>query len=125
MPHIVLEYSSNLKTKPSAGLLAQLHELLPAIGPFDRSSIKSRIVEHTEFCVADGNPTSAFVHLQLAILSGRDLQTKQKVSEGLAAKLQQYFAEAMSTQQISLTVEIRELATQCYSKISTIRETLR
>lgn len=120
MPHLILEYSANLTTKPSVELLAQLHDLLPRIGPFDLYSIKSRIVEHSLFYVADGQPDAAFVHLQISILSGRDIETKRKVSRLVLEFLQAHFCDSLETQPISLTVEVRELEAESYSKLSTI-----
>lgn len=120
MPHIVLEYSANLKTKPTQGLLVELHQLLPTIGPFDLQSIKSRLVEHAVFCVADGARDSAFVHLQLAILSGRDSKTKREVSQSIVKFLQAWFGNLLNEQPVSLSVEIRDLDADCYSKVSTV-----
>lgn len=120
MPHLILEYSSNLKTKPSKELLSRLHESLPALGPFELHSIKSRILEHQVYCVADGDPDAGFVHLELRILSGRAPEIKQRVSKGLAEILKDFFAADLSARRMSVTVEIRDLDAECYSKVSTI-----
>lgn len=121
MPHITLEYSANLSCPPSGQLLERLHNLLPRIGPFELLAIKSRMIEHSVFLIADGGSDAAFIHLELAILSGRDAETKREVSNQLLEFLSSEFASCLKTQQISLTVEVREMNLDCYSKVSTIR----
>ena len=81
MPHLVLEYSDNIKfdTQP---LLSRLHNALVATGAVNLKGLKSRAIKHTEYRIADGDPGYAFVHLNLLIRAGpsfgntaRDSQT--------------------------------------------------
>ena len=118
MPHLVLEYSSNLQQKPTVETLRHLHYKLPTFGPFELPAIKSRLIERSVFCVGGERNNSAFLHLELALLTGRDATTKKSVSEQLLSELKEIFGNA--SQEISITVEIREMMADCYSKFSTV-----
>lgn len=119
MPHFILEHSANLIEAPiSASFLKKLHELLIEIGPFKLNDIKSRIYSLGTYCVADGKENNAFIHLQLAILPGRSPEIKQLVSARLLEFLKFSFQRSLNALSCSLTVEIRELEKETYSKIT-------
>ena len=110
MPHLVLEYSDNIIERPDAGdLFKRLHELLVRNGPFEMSAIKSRIIRHREYFVADGNRSNGFIHLTLSILKGRDLSLRQALAEKLLSFLKAAFARSRAQLKCSITVDIQEV----------------
>ncbi|MCB0352573.1 MAG: 5-carboxymethyl-2-hydroxymuconate Delta-isomerase [Bdellovibrionales bacterium] len=119
MPHFILEYSNNVCDKPTAGeFFSKLHTLLGSLGPFQLSAMKSRIVKRKEYCVSDGTKNQAFVHLELSILSGRDEETKARVSKRLLQLLRDHFPETAETMNCSFSVEVRDIESSSYSKES-------
>jgi len=114
MPHITVEYSSNIEKRPEAqSFLKKLHDtLLAASDTYKIQDIKSRIVVHNDFLVADGANDQPFVHLQLAIMP-REEQVKKDTSMKLLEILKQTFA---STKNCALSVEIRILEKESYIK---------
>jgi 5-carboxymethyl-2-hydroxymuconate isomerase len=119
MPHIVLEYSANLELPPDFNqVLLEIHELLPKVGPFDPLSLKGRVIKHEVFRIADGEEKTAFVHLQVAIMEGRSEEVRQTVSSALLKLLETIFDSQLKKQKLSITVEIRELNRNSYSKSS-------
>ena len=114
MPHIIVEYSANIKKRPEAKtFLKKLHDaLLATSDTYKIQDIKSRIVIHDNFLVADGVADQPFVHLQLAIMPRED-QVKKVTSAKLLGVLKQTFAEIKNC---SLSVEIRTLDKDCYNK---------
>ena len=120
MPHCKIEYSANIEDKIETGaLLERLHALIVDSGPFDLETIKSRMTAHDTYIVGDGKIDQAFVHLELAILSGRDEATRNQVSKALHAFLLEEFPETARTKTCSFTVEIREMDAECYTKFLT------
>jgi 5-carboxymethyl-2-hydroxymuconate isomerase len=92
MPHLVLEYSANVPDAPDHHrLLRQLHEALVASAAFDLANVKSRVVRHEAFRVADGTPGRAFVHLTAAVLDGRESAVLRSAGEALLAALREGF----------------------------------
>ena len=121
MPHFILEYSENiLEQVDTRDVFKKLHAILIENGPFNLSDIKSRAIMHNEFYVADGKTSNAFVHLTLAIFKGRNLRIRQTVGKLLLEFLQNEFARSYQELNCSITVEIKEVDTDTYFKISSI-----
>ena len=90
MPHVVVEYTANLRAEADVPALLQainayLIDQRTADGPvFPVGGIRSRAIELTDFCVADGqDPDDAFVHVRITIGAGRDAAVKQALHDGL------------------------------------------
>ena len=121
MPHFILEYSDNILEEVNHKQLFQnLHRLLVENGPFNLSDIKSRAVAHRDFYVSDGNDANAFVHLTLSIFKGRELDIQQQIGNKLLAYLENEFARSYAVLKCSITVEIKEINTDTYFKISNL-----
>lgn len=117
MPHLILEYSSNIVEKPEAKLLgAKLHKVMLDSGQFQLKDIRTRLVCQNDFYLADGNADNVFVHLQVAIMPGRDLEIKKKLSNNLLELLKLEFNQSLSSKNLTLSVEIRELDRETYAK---------
>jgi 5-carboxymethyl-2-hydroxymuconate isomerase len=85
-------------------------------GPFKLKDIKSRAVCRENFYVADGNESNGFIHLTLSILTGRELNLKQTLGEEKLSFLKQEFARSYEEMSCSISVEIKELDRDTYSK---------
>ncbi len=119
MPHFILEYSDNLlEDVDHRHLFRNLHQLLIDIGPFELSDIKSRAIAHKNFYVSDGDDANTFVHLTLSIFKGRELGIQQRIGKRLLAFLQNEFARSYTKLKCSITVEIKEINTDTYFKLS-------
>lgn len=117
MPHLVLEYSANVPDEPDFdGVLRRLHEALSASGPFELGKVKSRVVRHEAFRVADGAPDRAFVHLTAAVLDGREAEVLKVVAGPLLAVLCEAFPRARRERRCDVTLEIREMPRALYFK---------
>jgi 5-carboxymethyl-2-hydroxymuconate isomerase len=117
MPHLVLECSANVPDEPDIHrVLRALHEALAAAGPFDLANVRSRVVRHDRFRVADGSPARAFVHLTASVLAGRDPEVLRRAGEELLAALRQAFPRAAASGTCDLTVELREMKPGLYFK---------
>lgn len=120
MPHLILEFSDNVPDSVDGPkVLRALHESLVGSGPFAMNSIKSRAVRYGSFCVGNGASNNAFVHLTLAILPGRDQQTKQKAAQTLMSTLLAHFPRTSESPH-SITCEVRELDGPSYQKQSNL-----
>lgn len=117
MPHLVLEYSNNLpEPLDHRALFAELHAALERFDAARPAEIKSRAIAHEHFRVGAGAPESVFVHLTVAILSGRELALRQQLSAELLAILRRAFARVWEERRCDVTVEIREMQRETYGK---------
>jgi 5-carboxymethyl-2-hydroxymuconate isomerase len=117
MPHLTLEYSDNLPAPVDlAALFARLHAALAEAGPFALAQIKSRAVPCATFRVGAGAPESVFVHLTVAILTGRSAEDRRRIGERMLGLVREAFARAWDERPCDVTVEVREMERGTYAK---------
>jgi 5-carboxymethyl-2-hydroxymuconate isomerase len=88
MPHLHVEYTRNVSELEPEKLLLKLNHVLMATGQFaNEADIKARAVPLDHFKVGISPVERAFVYVRLAILSGRSVDVKQKLSADLLAAL--------------------------------------
>ena len=112
MPQITLEYTEGLQLDVRLTLLA-LKQALVETGLFLPDDIKSRAVRREQWLTGLEAGTAPFVHLQLAILTGRDLPARQRLSAAILPVLQAQVNGPVGTQ---LCVEVREMDKDSYAK---------
>ncbi len=108
MPHLTLEYTDNLEFDIQP-LLARLHEELAATGVINLKGIKSRAIRHTDYRIADGDPTYAFVHIGLLIREGRPREVQQEAARRMMDVLRAAFGQRLESGYLSLSVDIKEM----------------
>lgn len=117
MPHLTLEYSANLSDAldPPA-LLAGINAELAASGHFAEPDIKSRATRLDDYLIGLHNNGRGFVHVRLAILSGRTPEVKKELSAAVLAALQAG-VPAVDGMAIQLSAEIVDLDRPSYAKV--------
>ena len=86
MPHLVVEYTDNLRGRFDAPVaLAKLNRELDAVGEFVSEDIKSRARALETFVVGVSSREEAFIHVELAIMAGRSPELKSDVLQRLLA----------------------------------------
>lgn len=110
MPHCIVEYSKEIEKfiKPSE-LAALVHDGTVKSGLFDPREIKTRIIPYQDFIV--GSESEFFVNVTFRMLSGRTSVQKKKLTSQVLTKL-----ESIMTPSIVLTVEVRDIDRESYSK---------
>lgn len=108
MPHLTLEYSDNIEFEVQP-LLKRLHEELEATGSINLKGLKSRALRRTQYRVADGYEGYAFVHLNILLRGGRDIETRQEIARRAMAVLEDTFGHHFDSGYISLSVDMKEM----------------
>jgi 5-carboxymethyl-2-hydroxymuconate isomerase len=117
MPHLMLEYSNNLpEPLDHQALFAALHAALERFDGVRLAEIKSRAVAHDHYRIGSGTPENVFVHLTVAVLSGRELSLRRELSAELLAVLLQAFRRTCQERPCDVTVDIREMQRETYGK---------
>ena len=118
MPHLTLEYTSNIRQHVNfAELFSAVHRVLAQVGGVSIENCKSRAVKHHDFYIGSGGSSKAFVHLGMTMLEGRPLALKQKVGESILRVLQDTYAASMVEQDLQITVEVRDIQRATYFKV--------
>lgn len=112
MPQLILDYTTGITLDVPKTLLA-LHRILDGSGQFATRDIKSRARCHEHWLTGVEAGEGPFVHLQLLLLDGRDLATREALSQALLPVLQAHCQGPQGTQ---LCVEVREMVRAAYSK---------
>jgi 5-carboxymethyl-2-hydroxymuconate isomerase len=108
MPHLTLEYSDNIEFEVQP-LLKRLHKELVATGAINLKGLKSRAVRRTQYRIADGYEGYAFVHLNILLRGGRDIETRQEIARRAMAVLEDTFGHHFDGGYLSLSVDIKEM----------------
>ena len=116
MPHLHMEYTANLTDLNADVALMRLNNTLVGSGQFATEfDIKSRAVKVETFKVGTALAERAFVHVKLALLSGRSSEIKKQLSESLLAVVQD-LCEWPSSIEVQLCVESLDIDRDSYSK---------
>lgn len=125
MPHLIVEYSTNLEKRISIrDLLKRVHEAALASGVFKIGGIRTRAEPRDLYLVADGDPDNAFIHIEGRIGKGRDAETRRRLAETLLGVLRDQTESVFETTGLGLTVEIREIDDTASVRLNNLHERL-
>ncbi len=111
MPHLVLEYSSNIIDKNQINtFFKNAHEILVKDLPTKLESCKSRAYESDKYYVGNGSHDNAFIHLSLKILPGRSKAIKDLVAKSLFDLITNTFSQTIKELYLHISVEVDDLS---------------
>ncbi|WP_444634684.1 5-carboxymethyl-2-hydroxymuconate Delta-isomerase [Cupriavidus oxalaticus] len=112
MPHLTVEYTRNLGEHARIGaLLDTLCGVLAAQhGAFPVGGIRARAVRLDTYRVADGGADDAFVHVTLAVASGRSPDVLGHTVNALFDAITAHFDALYRRRYLALSLELREFA---------------
>ena len=122
MPHIIVEYSSNLADGVDMrGLIDDLHRTVLQSGLFEPAAVRTRAAPRSLYRIADGAPENVFLHITARIRAGRTAGDRK----ALGASLLQTAKDAIAAQQtpppVAVTVEVQELDPEMLFRHITIK----
>lgn len=115
MPHLTLEYTSNLSRLNIERTLLALNHALIASGHFEEIDIKSRAIKLDSFLIGTTSNAHTFVHVKLSLLSGRSQQARNDLSNSLLCVLRSS-CMGIAEDQLQLSVQIDEIDRASYAK---------
>lgn len=117
MPHITLEYTSNINQEiRTSELFGLLYELVSNVGDVAIENCKGRVIEREDYHIGSGGEQKAFVHLCIRMLAGRSNELKSELGRETLKLLKEHFAPATSAMDLQITVEIQDIAREAYFK---------
>lgn len=116
MPHIHLQTTANiLENDRIPEILRMLADRLAQFDTIDSASIKAYHTLRESWAMGSG-AKPGFVHCEAAILTGRPVELRKEIADGLATLLRDVFASSFGADLAGLTVEIREIDRETYVK---------
>jgi 5-carboxymethyl-2-hydroxymuconate isomerase len=110
MPHILVEYSSNLEPHVSARqLVHDLHHAVIQSGIAEPRMVRTRALPRDIYLVASGAPENVFVHISARIRAGRSVEARRGLGERLLRTARDALAGLPPSTPIALSVEVDEI----------------
>lgn len=109
MAHFIVEYTGNLAAEADIPtLLRKANETLIAQQVYPIGGVRSRAIELTDWCMADGAADYAFVHGTLKMGAGRSREVRQRTGDALFEVMKTHFADLYARRYLALSLEIYE-----------------
>ncbi|SVA66659.1 uncharacterized protein METZ01_LOCUS119513 [marine metagenome] len=126
MPHLIIEYSSNLSTKLDVQTLVdRVHTAALETGMFKLGAVRTRATARDIYRIADGHPDNGFVHLVLRIAQGRENQAKRRAGEAIFDAVCEELQPLFETTPLGISFEIQEIEQTLSFKKNNLHEIVR
>ena len=110
MPHLIIEYSTNLDADLAMpSIAAALHAAALETGVFPIGGCRTRLAPRAVYVIGDGHPDNRFIHVQARIGAGRPPEVRQRAADHIFARLKAETATVFAAHPLGLTFEIVEI----------------
>jgi 5-carboxymethyl-2-hydroxymuconate isomerase len=110
MPHLIIEYSTNLDADfAMPALAAAIHAAALETGVFPIGGCRTRLAPRAHYVIGDGHADNRFIHVQARIGAGRAPDVRQRAAEHIFARLTTETAAVFTSSPLGLTFEIVEI----------------
>ncbi len=126
MPHVIVEYSANLEEDLSPReLIERIHATILETGVYPIGGVRVRAERRDLYAIADRDPSHAFCAILIRMGTGRDAETRKRVSQAVLGTLADVTAESFKKRGLSLSVEIQEIDEAGASRKNNLHERLK
>lgn len=118
MPHVIIEYTDNLRNDGNIPQLLQSvnDALLQHDDVIPIGGLRTRAIELNDYVVADGTEDDAFVHVTLKLGKGRTEEAIKRVGDTLFKAVQTHFENIYEKRYLALSLEIFEFTRPTYKQ---------
>ena len=110
MPHVIVEYSANIEIDIAPQRLVQdIHAAAIAAGIAEPVAVRTRLMRRDVYCVGDGAPENAFVHIDVRGRKGRTLEQKKAMVQTIYDQANKTLDHVFKARPLALTVEFHEI----------------
>ena len=126
MPHIIVEYSANIRDQLGPEKLVQcVHEAALRTGVFPIGGTRTRAAERSCYRIADGHPDNAFIHIMMRIGHGRDLETRRRAAEEVFREVCRFLEPVFQGSPLGISLEVQEIDPAVSLKKNNLHEHVR
>jgi 5-carboxymethyl-2-hydroxymuconate isomerase len=123
VPHLTIECSANVADVTDLRALAQaVHAAAIATGVAPLDGLRTRVVVHDLYVIADQRPENKFIAISGRFLQGRSPDDKKRLVQAVMDALVEHLGEA--ERDISLSVEYQEIDAETRLNRNTLRARL-
>ena len=118
MPHLTLEYSTNLAGRLDfQALFSELHQVLAGVSSFKIQDFKSRGYPASAFFIGKGNANQSFINLDIATFGGKSTEERKLLTETALRVLSAYFRDTLTSTSCDISVQVTELERAVFSRL--------
>lgn len=110
MPHLAVQYSSNISAARMQAFCNGLHGVIAANGLFPLAGIRVRAIACEVFAIADLHIDNAFVDMIFHIAAGRSEADRANAGRQIMAFAETFFAAELARPHFALSLEITEIS---------------
>lgn len=122
MPHLSIEYSSNLDgVVDVSGLCECLRQAAIATDVFPLKGVRVRALRCEHYAIADGDSAHGFIDISVRLREGRDLATRQRATEAIYQAAEQFLEPHFAQGSLALSLEMRNIDDQLSPKRNGLR----
>lgn len=123
MPHITVEYSSNLEDHVNLrGLVDDIHETVVQSGLFEPADLRTRAARRTIYRIADGRAENIFLHVVARMREGRTVAERRSLGGDLLRAAREALAGLPASTPVAVSVEIQEIDREMLFRHITIKQ---
>lgn len=125
MPHISIDYSSNLEAEIDIPLLCdRLRRAAIETGAFPVAGVRVRAFAASHTSIADGNPDHGYIDISVRLRGGRDLPMRERATAHIFAAAEAFVAPVLARRSLALSLEMRDIDPVLSPKSGSIRDHL-
>lgn len=127
MPHIWVEYSTNLEDSVDVPVLLKTVQdaLIDDGSIFPFAGARTRGVPVANYLIVDGHPDNAFVHVLLRVAAGRSEADRKAGGSRVFEAVRSLLAEVSASRPLGISVQMEEADAAVNFKTSNYREYLK
>lgn len=126
MPHVVIEYSANLRDRLDlSGLIDAVHHAVLSTGTFRIGGVRIRAYAAESYLIADGHSSNAFIHFTLKVGFGRGLDELKRVCEVASQAACEFLAPLFDEMPFAISLEMQEIDQVLTFKKNNLHEYIR
>ena len=125
MPHVVVEYSSNIKGEADIpGLLKRIAKTIfeTGEGAFPPAALRVRAIEYTDYVIGDDQPEYAFVQINVRVAQGRPAEVKKKTFDAVFAAVKDHLKPVDASHVLALAMDVEEFGERLAYKQNRLHE---
>ena len=125
MPHVVVEYSGNIKGEADIpGLLWRIQKTILDVGggDFPVAALRLRAREYEDYVIADGDPDYAFVCINIRVAKGRPEELKKRTFDAVFAAVKDHLKPVYDSRVMGLSMDVEEFGERLAYKASRLHE---
>ncbi len=116
MPHIVLETTADLPENANIpDILEGLTAKLSNFDSIDSASVKAYHTLRSNWSMGEGAPPG-FAHCTVGIMQGRSVELRKQIADGMYQEMRSHFSMSLESNEVALTLELREFDRDTYRK---------